>query len=193
MLSDPEFRAKIGSSRSRYLRITYGDRNWQEVGEAIDRSEALASEAYKPIRTQLDTVATELSTNDDFRTASTAAGRKEVTVKFLIARVGGFAPPTVIGDEVAARAHAIVKNGRTGKPPSLEGHFCPTRCSGSPAPSLAGDEAITLLATAAAWSIAAGGQQVALLPTGRHGVRPSAKQRVVDGSGHLNWPAGRPW
>lgn len=100
VLADPEFRAARGSSRQRAGRLALPEGfpeglEWRTVREAADQADELARVHYAALGTRLDELAAELATDPAYLARSSAAARKQVAARFLIARAEGLSGPAL--------------------------------------------------------------------------------------------------
>ena len=115
LLADPAFRAaKPGGGRHRYARIVAQDRayqwvRWDAIRQAQVQADELAREQYDQIMPRLDDLAAELLATNEYQQASSPAARKLAVQEFLIPRADGFAPTTLVRDELYARAQRLAK------------------------------------------------------------------------------------
>jgi hypothetical protein len=114
ILADRQFRAAPRSDRQRLARLAIpaGSDNWagyDAVRAACDRAQEMTGAAYEQITGRLDDLAAEFLASPAYQQASSAAGRKEAVVQFLIPRADGFSPPTLIRDELHARAQRLAR------------------------------------------------------------------------------------
>lgn len=118
ILADPRFRAARGRgdrNRAGQLAIPPGTDRWagyDAVRLACERADDLAQERYDQIMPRLDDLAAELLASEAYQQASSAAARRQAAERFLIPHADGFGPPTVIRDELYARAQRLTKTRR---------------------------------------------------------------------------------
>jgi hypothetical protein len=117
ILVDPQFRAERLNRRWIARRTCPPDTDsgvfWRAISEASDRAELMAQEWYDKIEGQLDALAAELLADPAWQQARSAAARKQAAVRFLIPRADGFSPPTLMRDELYARARDLAKVDKT--------------------------------------------------------------------------------
>lgn len=113
LLAMPEFRAAKGGARQRIARLNVpADQDWliwDGVRAATDKAEAMASEIYAQLGQRLDDLAPDLAAYPAYRSATSAAGRKQATEQFLAEHADGFSPPALIRDELHGRAQKVAK------------------------------------------------------------------------------------
>ncbi|MBL7489167.1 hypothetical protein I6A60_33480 [Frankia sp. AgB1.9] len=118
LLADPGFRAaRTGAARQRYAKLALpeGTDNWvgwDACRDAADQAEALAQAQYAQLTPRLDELAAQLLTSREYQEASSAAARKDAAGRFLIPLADGFAAPSLVRDELYARAQRLAKTGK---------------------------------------------------------------------------------
>ncbi len=115
LLADPGFRAaKSRRARQRHAKITnvegaYQWVVWEAADEAADRAEELTQAQYAQITPRLDELAAELLATDEYQQARSSTARKAAAEQFLLPHADGFAAPTLVRDELYARAQRLAK------------------------------------------------------------------------------------
>ncbi|MCK9877866.1 hypothetical protein MXD59_19140 [Frankia sp. Ag45/Mut15] len=123
LLADPGFRAaKPGGARQRYAKLaipagTDDWVSWDAIRSAVGRAEGLAQAQYAQITARLDELAAELLATHEYQQVSSSGARKAAVEQFLIPRADGFAAPTLVRDELYARAQRLAKT--TKRPSTL--------------------------------------------------------------------------
>jgi hypothetical protein len=117
-LADPRFRAASRGDRQRMARMALPPgtdqwAGWDAVRDACDRAQQLADAAYGQLEHRLGDLAAELVASPAWQQASSAAARRQAAGRFLVPHAGGFSPPSLIRDELYARARQLAK-GRPG-------------------------------------------------------------------------------
>jgi hypothetical protein len=115
ILADPRFRAArrlTDQRRFADLAIPPGtDRRvgWDATDLACTRAQAMTQDQYDQIMPRLDDLTAELLGSDAYQQANSPAGRRHAIEQFLISRADGFWPPTLVRDELYARAQRRAK------------------------------------------------------------------------------------
>lgn len=115
LLASPEFRAARGSARQRVGRLALqanfpDDLEWQAIREATDQADELAGTRYEALGNRLDELAAELMADPEYLARSSAAARKQVAARFLIARADGLSGPAYVRDELHSKAMALLRS-----------------------------------------------------------------------------------
>lgn len=114
VLAHPEFRAARGSARQRAGRLALPadfpeGLEWRALREATDQADELAKVRYAELSDRLDELAAELVTDPEYLARSSAAARKQVATRFLIARADGLSGPSYVREELHSKAMALLK------------------------------------------------------------------------------------
>ncbi|MFI7642948.1 hypothetical protein [Nonomuraea sp. NPDC049400] len=83
---------------------------WQAIRAATDQADELAVRHYAALGDRLDELAADLVADPEYLAKSSAAARKQVVARFLIARADGLSGPTYIRDELHSKAMALLKS-----------------------------------------------------------------------------------
>ncbi|HET9970340.1 MAG TPA: hypothetical protein VFQ68_19055 [Streptosporangiaceae bacterium] len=116
-LADPQFRAASRGDRQRMARMALPPgtdqwAGWDAVRDACDRAQQMAEAAYGQLEHRLDDLAAELVASPAWQQASSAAARRQAAGRFLIPHADGFSPPSLIRDELYARAQRLARAAR---------------------------------------------------------------------------------
>ncbi|SCL36300.1 hypothetical protein GA0070624_5515 [Micromonospora rhizosphaerae] len=123
LLAMPEFRAaKPGGARQRFakshLPADLHERvHWDAVRTACDRAEELTQQRYAEVDERYDELAAQLLKDPAYQRAGSVGVRKQAAEHFLTAWADGFVPPSVVRDELYARAQRLAK--AAARPPAL--------------------------------------------------------------------------
>ncbi|HEX9354889.1 MAG TPA: hypothetical protein VF933_13870 [Streptosporangiaceae bacterium] len=114
ILAGPRFRAAPRGDRQGLARLAIPEGTdrwvgWDAVREACDRAHEMAQAQYDQLTGQLDDLAAELLASPEYQQASSSAARKHAAERFLIPRAAGFSPPTLMREELYARAQRLAK------------------------------------------------------------------------------------
>lgn len=117
LVAMPEFRAAKATTRQRI-----GERRcsqdgvdsiliWECVRAASERVAEETRTRYDEIYEQLDDLADQLLDEPQYRAAASAPAKRQVIEQFLTTRADGLCPPTLVRDELYARAQQRAKAG----------------------------------------------------------------------------------
>jgi len=117
ILADPQFRAAPRNEKQRMARRAIPEGTgqwlaWDAVREACVRVIQAAQERYDQLEDQLDDLAAELVASPEYQRASSAAARRRAAERFLIPHADGFFPPSLVRDELYARAQQLARAAR---------------------------------------------------------------------------------
>ena len=113
-----EFRAAKPAERQRAARnaIPAGTLRWVEwdaIRAATTRADEMTRSAYAKLADRYDDLAAALLSDALYQQNSSPAGRRQAVEQFLTQLADGFAPPTVVRDEVYSRAQALSRKRKT--------------------------------------------------------------------------------
>ncbi|WP_147945543.1 hypothetical protein [Microbispora sp. CSR-4] len=122
LLANPDFRAARGTARRRIADAVseeFDGWSWRVINAVCAEADELGREQYDQLYARIDDLAEELAADPEFQRTRTAAARKHVADRFVLAQAGGLSGPLWVPEELYARAQELAKAATKKQAPGL--------------------------------------------------------------------------